>query len=99
MYRENGKYNNTREVSRKIFEKRGYKLIFSDVNQRDDIIFEDWYIHPDLIDEKLYTKIIELNKKNYTKKINYILESNSPWRWSNKTYIVSTINYKDIIYE
>ena len=101
MYRENGKYNNTREVSRKIFEKRGYKLIFGDVNQSHDIVFEDWYIHPNLIDEKFYTKIIELNKKNYTTKINRILESNSPWRWSNKnkTYTVSTINYKDIIYE
>jgi len=99
MYRENGKYNNTRELSRKIFKKRGYKLMFGDVNQTNEIVFEDWYIHPELFDEKFYTKIIELNKKNYTKKINRILESNSPWRWSKKTYTISTINYKDIIYK
>ena len=98
MYRENGKYNNTREVSRDIFEKRGYKRIFEDVNQEYNIIFEDWYIHPDLVDNKLYTKIIELNKMKYKEKTNRILHSNNPWTWSNKTYNVSTIHYKDITY-
>ena len=98
MYRENGDYNDTRELSRNIFEKRGYKRIFDDVCQEYNIIFEDWYIHPDLVDSNLYKKVIELNKSKYKLKTNHILHSNNPWKWSNKIYTVSTIHYKDIIY-
>jgi hypothetical protein len=44
-----GNHYNTRELSREIFEKRGYKRIFSDVSL-DNNPFEDWYIHPELVD-------------------------------------------------
>lgn len=40
-----GDYFNTQQLSRDIFEKRGYIRLFSDVNT-----FEDWYVHPDLVD-------------------------------------------------
>tara|TARA_B110000003_G_scaffold62782_1_gene63172 strand:+ start:5437 stop:6096 length:660 start_codon:yes stop_codon:yes gene_type:complete len=100
MYRENNEYNNTRDLSRKIFEKHGYMRIFGDVNQEYNIIFEDWYIHPDLIDKEIYTKVLELNKHNYRYRNNRILLNNNPWTWSdsNYTYSTNTINYKDIIY-
>ncbi len=100
MYRENNEYNNTRDLSRKIFEKHGYMRIFSDVNQEYNIVFEDWYIHPDLIDKEIYKKTIELNKNNYKYRTNRILLNNNPWLWSssNYTYSTNTIHYKDIIY-
>jgi hypothetical protein len=43
-----GDFFDTRNISRQIFEKRGYKRIFSDV-QIKGLAFEDWYIHPDLV--------------------------------------------------
>ena len=98
MYRENGIYNNTRELSREIFKKRGYFRLFSDVNQKSNIVFEDWYIHPDLIDNKLFNRIIKLNNMKYKKVTNNILHSANPVKWSNETYTVSTIHYKDITY-
>ena len=96
MYRENGIYNNTRELSREIFKKRGYFRLFSDVNQKSNIVFEDWYIHPDLIDNKLFNRIIKLNNMKYKKVTNNILHSANPVKWSNETYTVSTIHYKGI---
>lgn len=47
-----GNYYDTREKSREIFAKRGYKLVFPDVSVYFNggiCVFEDWYVHPDLI--------------------------------------------------
>ena len=40
--------HNTRLISRKIFQERGYVLVFSDVMDQNNK-FEDWYVYPDLI--------------------------------------------------
>ena len=48
-----GNFFNTREISRKIFKKRGYELVFPDVAvffEGRHCPFEDWYVHPDLVD-------------------------------------------------
>ena len=55
-----GDYFNTRELSREIFKKRGYELVFPDVsvfNEGKDCIFEDWYVHPDLVDMSFVNKV------------------------------------------
>jgi hypothetical protein len=47
-----GDYFNTRQISRDIFKKRGYTLVFSDVSvfwEGSYKAFEDWYIHPSLV--------------------------------------------------
>lgn len=55
-----GNFFDTREISRKIFEKRGYVLAFPDVavywNGKHQP-FEDWYIHPDLVSNEFINKI------------------------------------------
>ena len=54
-----GDFFNTREISREIFKKRGYLLVFPDVCTDQGCVgtgwqpFEDWYVHPDLIDMNL----------------------------------------------
>jgi hypothetical protein len=56
-----GNYFNTREVSRNIFDKRGYTRIFSDVyiiGNNIKQVFEDWYVHPELVDNEYINKII-----------------------------------------
>jgi hypothetical protein len=63
IYRTN--VNNTRELSRQIFENRGYLRVFSDVTNRRFASYEDWYVHPDLVDMVYINKIIELNQTNY----------------------------------
>jgi hypothetical protein len=48
-----GDYFNTRQLSREIFKKRGYELVFPDVslfNLGQFCVFEDWYVHPLLVD-------------------------------------------------
>ena len=48
-----GNFFNTRELSREIFKKRGYELVFPDVAvffEGRHCPFEDWYVHPDLVD-------------------------------------------------
>lgn len=44
-----GDYFDTRNISRKIFESRGYIRIASDVLFDRRAPFEDWYIHPSLV--------------------------------------------------
>jgi hypothetical protein len=55
-----GNFFDTREISRKIFEKRGYVLAFPDVavywNGKHQP-FEDWYVHPDLVSNEFINKI------------------------------------------
>lgn len=57
--------NNTRGLSRQIFENHGYFRVFSDVTNRRYSSYEDWYVHPDLVDMEYVNKIIELNQINY----------------------------------
>ena len=52
-----GNYYDTRKISREIFKKRGYLLVFPDI-KNDNLIFEDWYVHPDLVDMNKVNKII-----------------------------------------
>jgi hypothetical protein len=61
-----GNYYDTREISRAIFARRGYILIFPDVKVffgGKYCEFEDWYVHPDLIPSEiinnLYRRIFE----------------------------------------
>jgi hypothetical protein len=56
-----GNFFNTRVESRKIFEKHGYKRLFSDVSvffENQWCAFEDWYAHPHLINPTLIQNII-----------------------------------------
>lgn len=55
-----GNYFNTREISRKIFTKRGYELVFPDISvffNGANRVFEDWYVHPDLVDMEYVRKV------------------------------------------
>lgn len=54
-----GDFFNTREISRNIFESRGYVLVFPDVKVLNNGYepFEDWYVHPDLVDMEYVNKI------------------------------------------
>jgi hypothetical protein len=55
-----GDYFNTRELSREIFKKRGYEMVFPDVEvfvEGKYRPFEDWYVHPDLVDMDYVNKI------------------------------------------
>jgi len=55
-----GDWFNTRNLSREIFKKNGYILVFPDVKvyyEGKYCPFEDWYIHPDLIDIEFINKI------------------------------------------
>jgi len=55
-----GNFYNTRELSRNIFIKRGYVLVFPDVRvfwEGKFQPFEDWYVHPDLVDMEYINKI------------------------------------------
>ena len=63
IYRTN--INNTRDISRQIFENNGYLRVFSDVTNRRFASYEDWYVYPDLVDMEYVNKIIELNNINY----------------------------------
>lgn len=56
-----GNFYDTKESSRVIFEKHGYKLLYPDVNihYQGKLLgaFEDWWVHPDLVDsDKLKQK-------------------------------------------
>ena len=62
-----GEYASTRIKSRELLQKRGYVLVFPDINHNDpNIIFEDWYVHPSLVDMDYVHEIIELNEPHYT---------------------------------
>ena len=58
-------YLNTRLASRKIFEDRGYVIVFSDVNNRGVNPYEDWWVHPELVDIEYVNLIKEKNKNKY----------------------------------
>ena len=51
-----GDYHNTRAESRRIFESRGYTLIFPDVSDSGNK-FEDWWINKDALGDNLFDRI------------------------------------------
>ena len=56
-----GNFYDTKEKSRKIFDDKGYVLLFRDVRvfyEGEYRIFEDWYVHPDIIDNEYISKLI-----------------------------------------
>lgn len=72
-----GNYFNTRELSREIFQKRGYVLAFPDIKVFWNNYFqpfEDWYIHPDLISVDFINKIKTDDSLNYNDIISKIME-------------------------
>lgn len=77
-----GNFFNTREISREIFKKRGYLLVFPDVCTDQGCVgtgwqpFEDWYVHPDLVDMNL-VNIIKTDKSLRNDHIKNILINNS----------------------
>ena len=55
-----GDWFDTRRISREIFKKNGYVLVFPDVKvyyEDKYSPFEDWYVHPDLVDMDFINKI------------------------------------------
>tara|TARA_B100001996_G_scaffold377730_1_gene360797 strand:- start:1320 stop:1979 length:660 start_codon:yes stop_codon:yes gene_type:complete len=81
-------YLNTRLVSRKIFEDRGYVRVFSDINN-GGYPYEDWYIHPDLVDNELVNTLIKKNEQKYKSNVKSNIDE-SP--------VNKSINWKDIEY-
>ena len=73
LYRMTDHSINTKTLSRKIFEKRGYKKVFDNIivdfgchqtptcSNCSARPFEDWYIHPDLVDIDYITKLQAIN--------------------------------------
>ena len=55
-----GNWFDTQNISRQIFQKNGYMLVFPDVQvyyEGKHSPFEDWYIHPDLVNMNFINKI------------------------------------------
>lgn len=55
-----GNFFDTQSISRNIFAKRGYELVFPDVSvfwMGGYKPFEDWYVHPDLVDMNFVNSI------------------------------------------
>lgn len=84
-------YLNTRLVSRKIFEDRGYVRIFSDINNQGINPYEDWYIHPDLVDDELVNTLIRKNENKYKSNI-------KTTRIFDESLVNKSINWEDIEY-
>jgi len=77
-YYRAGDYKDTRTKSREIFEKRGYKKVFFDVNDNSpEVVFEDWWVHPALVDLNHVNLFIETNQKNY--KPNALTQKSINW--------------------
>jgi len=72
-----GDFFNTREISRNIFESRGYVLVFPDVKVMNDGYepFEDWYVHPDLVDMEYVNKIKTTDSLNCDEIKNILLNN------------------------
>ena len=62
-----GNFHNTLELSREIFKKNGYILVFYNISDDLDYDspFEDWYVHPDLVSNDYIEEVINKNKNNY----------------------------------
>jgi len=72
-------FDNTRELSREILNKRGYFCVFKDIhNIEPKYVYEDWYVHPDLVDMDYINKLVENNNKYYVD--NPITEKSINWQ-------------------
>jgi hypothetical protein len=60
-----GDFFSTREISRSIFDRRGYLRVFSDVMNSNNP-YEDWYVHPDLVSMDYINKIKRVDSIEYT---------------------------------
>jgi hypothetical protein len=72
-----GNYFDTQEISRKIFQKRGYELLFPNVKvfwEGKYQPFEDWYVHPKLVDTQIIDKL-KTNESLNSDQIKNILQS------------------------
>lgn len=68
-----GNFFNTQEISRQIFLKRGYVLVFPNVSCKylgNECVFEDWYVNPNLVDME-YVNSIKTNQSLNGNNINY----------------------------
>jgi hypothetical protein len=71
-------YGNTRQVSREIFNNRGYVCVFQDIHNNSPMyVFEDWYVHPDLVDMDYIRQLQTNNTKNY--QYNQITDKSIGW--------------------
>lgn len=73
-----GNFFDTRKISREIFKKRGYILVFPDVqvfDQDNYKPFEDWYVHPDLVDMEYVNKIKSIESLKCDKIKNILLNN------------------------
>jgi hypothetical protein len=59
-----GDFFSTREISRSIFDRRGYIRVFSDV-MNSNLPYEDWYVHPDLVNMDYINKIKRTDSIEY----------------------------------
>jgi len=75
--------HNTRQVSREIFLRRGYVLVFQDINDGIQYPFEDWYVHPTLVDMGYIQELIRNNESGYV----------------SRNVTGKTINWRDIQYQ
>jgi hypothetical protein len=66
-----GNYYNTREISREIFSRNGYILVFRDVKNNGNP-YEDWYVHPSFVNMDLVNKIKNDNSLEYTDALSII---------------------------
>ena len=72
FYRED--YFNTRTISRNIFSKRGYVLVFPNISlfyKGSECIFEDWYVHPDAMGISRETLELWIKKFGDNKSMNF----------------------------
>ncbi len=72
-----GNYFDTQEISRKIFQKRGYELLFPNVKvfwEGKYQPFEDWYVHPKLVVTQIIDKL-KTNESLNSDQIKNILQS------------------------
>ena len=100
-------FDNTREKSRKIFDKRGYIRIFEDINNEGANPYEDWYVHPELIDMNLIQAIKNKNMKHYKpikaiptapNRSNLSLNLNKNSNYNFNQFVNHSINWQDIEY-
>ena len=84
-------YLNTRLESREIFKKRGYFRVFSDVNNKNECPYEDWYIHPTLVDIGFANYIVNKNIEHYKTNI-------KQWAYFDESPVKYSINWQDIKY-
>lgn len=89
-----GEYRYTREKSREIFKKRGYFMVFGDVNDNNpNIVFEDWWVHPSLVNMDYVMELKNENDKNYKK--NHLVDLSINWKdiYYPREFKMKTRNY------